>query len=156
MYDPAIRFEAIHRVLFRVEPGAFISGLTRALSSDGPGGDGYALRWYSAAGSGVLTVAAGSIGEFIEKLQTFLDEYVAGTGCGIDYIHGEGALKKLAGESGSVGLELPAMDKSEFFKTVENGALFPKKSFSIGHASDKRYYLECRVITENTERPCRT
>ena len=143
VYDPAVRFEAIHRVLFRVAPEAFVTELTRALPS---GAGGYALRWHSAAGSGELTVAAGSIGEFIERLQTFLDDYVARTGCGIDYIHGDESLKKLAGDSGCVGLEMPAMDKSEFFKTVGNGAIFPKKSFSIGHAGDKRYYLECRRI----------
>ena len=149
VYDPAIRFEAIHRALFRVDPAAFVSELTRALPPTEPGGNGYALSWYSASGSGALTVAAPSIGEFIEKLQSFLDAYVTDTGCGIDYIHGEDALKALAGERGCVGLELQAMDKSEFFKTVENGAIFPKKSFSIGHARDKRYYLECRAITEN-------
>jgi hypothetical protein len=146
VYDPAVRFEAIHRVLFGVDRGAFLSELERALSSDKPGGEEYTLRWSDAAGSGTVTVAACSIGEFIERLQTFLDDYVAGTGCGIDYIHGDDALRKLAGESGCVGLEMPAMDKSEFFKTVENGAIFPKKSFSIGHARDKRYYLECRAI----------
>jgi hypothetical protein len=142
VYDPAISFEAIHRVVFRTDPAALISALQQAL----PAGGGYELHWITASGSGNMTVGASGIGDFIEKLQTFLDDYVRTTGCDIDYIHGEDTVEKLAREQGCVGLLLPTMDKSEFFRTVSAGGLFPKKSFSIGYARDKRYYLECREI----------
>jgi len=46
-------------------------------------------------------------------------------------------------------LVLPAMDKSDFFETVEKSGVFPRKSFSVGHAEDKRYYLECRIISSS-------
>lgn len=143
VYDPAIDFEAIHRVIFNTDPEACVKELKRALPEER---GGYALRWATAAQSGTLTVGAGSIGHFIERLQAFLDDYVKRTGCVIDYIHGDDTALQLASRQNCVGLLLPTMDKSEFFGTVSVGTLFPKKSFSIGHARDKRYYLECRAI----------
>ncbi|SHI23602.1 Protein of unknown function [Sporobacter termitidis DSM 10068] len=147
VYDPAIGFEAIHRVVFGADPLALISEMKNALPLDC---DGYALEWRTADRRGALTVGARSIGDFIERLQSFLDDYVAKNGCAIDYIHGEEAVEKLAARKDCVGFLLPTMDKSEFFGTVSAGALFPKKSFSIGHARDKRYYLECREIRKAT------
>jgi len=109
-------------------------------------GEGYPLRWSMAEGQGTIQVDAPGIGRLIELLQTFLDVYANGTGCEIDYIHGEDSVLSLTKEKGSIGFLLPAMDKSDFFKTVADGGVYPKKSFSIGHARDKRYYLECRAI----------
>lgn len=143
VYDPAIDFEAIHRVIFNTDPEAFVEELKRALPEER---GGYVLRWATVSHRGTLTVGAGSIGHFIERLQAFLDDYVKRTGCAIDYIHGDDTALQLASWPNCVGLLLPTMDKSEFFGTVSAGTLFPKKSFSIGHARDKRYYLECRVI----------
>lgn len=143
VYDPAISFEAIHRVVFNTKPQALLSELEKSVAMDG---DGYKLETVTGDKHGALSIGARSIGNFIEKLETFLDSYVQHTGCVIDYIHGEDSVEKLSAKDGAVGFILPAMDKSEFFKTVADGALFPKKSFSIGHAQDKRYYLECREI----------
>jgi uncharacterized protein (DUF1015 family) len=144
VYDPAISFEAIHRVVFNTKPELLINDLKNALPLTD--GSGYALRLVTAAADHSLKVKAASIGRLIEMLQSFLDDYVKRTGCVIDYIHGEDSVLALTREAGSVGFLLPAMDKSDFFKTVTAGGVFPKKSFSIGHARDKRYYLECRRI----------
>ncbi len=144
VYDPAITFEAIHRVVFETQPDALLAELTEALS--GGEGEAYEIRWVTASGGGGIAVRAGSIGALIARLQTFLDAYVAKNGCIIDYIHGEDSVAELTKKAGSIGFMLPAMDKSDFFKTVIAGGVFPKKSFSIGHARDKRYYLECRAI----------
>jgi hypothetical protein len=143
VYDPAVSFEAIHRVVFKTDPEKLVEEMKRALPLKD---DGYPLQWVTAKSRGALTVGAGSIGSFIELLQTFLDGFVAMTGCGIDYIHGDDSVEQLAAQKDCVGFLFPTMDKSEFFATVAGGALFPKKSFSIGHARDKRYYLECRAI----------
>lgn len=144
VYDPAISFEAIHRVVFETDPDAFLDKLKNDLASTE--GNGYTLRWMTLSAAGSIPVGAKSIGELIGKLQTFLDDYVKSTGCRIDFIHGEESVEMLAKTPESIGLFLPTMDKSDFFKTVLAGGVFPKKSFSIGHARDKRYYLECRAI----------
>ena len=52
----------------------------------------------------------------------------------------------LAAEEGNLSVLMPAFDKRELFRTVLSEGVFPKKSFSIGHARDKRYYLECRKL----------
>lgn len=144
VYDPAISFEAIHRVIFEAAPEALLDKLKKELGSTA--GSGYKLRWLTSSTAGEIHISAGSIGELIGKLQAFLDDYVKSAGCRIDYIHGDKSVELLTKTEGSVGFLLPTMDKSDFFKTVLAGGVFPKKSFSIGHARDKRYYLECRAI----------
>ena len=144
VYDPSIDFEAIHRVVFDVDVNDFVGVLTESM----PSGDDYILRWTARGNSGAIGVAAGCIGDMLTDLQTFLDEYIDRNGCGIDYIHGEEAAVRLAEREKSLGLILPPMDKSELFKTVADRGVFPRKSFSVGHARDKRYYLECRRIND--------
>ena len=63
----------------------------------------------------------------------------------VDYIHGEGVVRRLS-EEGAVGILLPAMKKSDLFKTVIVEGALPRKTFSMGEACEKRYYLECRKI----------
>ena len=145
VYDPAINFEAIHRALFDVDPAEFTRKLTDAM----PAGRDYELRWVSRGQSGVIGISAECIGDMLTALQTFIDSYVNSAGCGVDYIHDADAVIRIAQNERSLGLLLPAMDKSELFATVLGSGVFPKKSFSVGHAKDKRYYLECRMITIN-------
>jgi len=142
VYDPAISFEAIHRVLFNVDAADFISSFENAA----PRGTDYKIRWVTREGCGEIGVKADCIGDMLKTLQCFIDEYVILTGSSVDYIHGEDSTAKLAKESRCLGLILPAMDKSDLFETVALRGVFPKKSFSVGHAKDKRYYLECKKI----------
>ena len=143
VYDPAISFEAIHRVVFGAPPLEVLKEFEAAA----PQGSDYELRWIVKGQSGVTGVKAGCIGSMISSVQAFLDEYVRRTGCRVDYIHGEDSLRRLVEDEDGFGLVLPAMDKSDLFATVAASGVFPKKSFSVGHARDKRYYLECRDIT---------
>ena len=145
VYDPAITFEAIHRVLFGVEPMAAVSALEKAM----PSGTDYELNWVTGEKCGVIGVSADCIGTMLTIMQGFLDDYSKQTGCTIDFIHGEDATINLAQKENCLGLILPAMDKSELFETVSIRGVFPKKSFSVGHARDKRYYLECRKLKVN-------
>jgi hypothetical protein len=64
----------------------------------------------------------------------------------IDYIHGDDEAAEMAARDGCAGILLPRMEKGELFTSVMQSGPFPKKSFSIGHGPDKRYYLECRKI----------
>ena len=84
----------------------------------------------------------------VGSLQQFLDSYIKETGAKIDYIHGAEVIDKLSENDGSIGFILPDMAKSELFPTVICDGALPRKTFSMGHAWDKRYYIECRKITE--------
>ena len=143
VYDPGVIFQPIHRVVFGVDVEKFLEVAVQKLQVP----DGRELE-IAVGGkkAGTIRVRGRSFGGMIEVLQSFIEEYAAMTGGEVDYIHDEESLLKLTEEPGTVGFLLPAMDKAELFKTVISDGVFPKKSFSIGHARDKRYYLECRKI----------
>ena len=84
----------------------------------------------------------------VGSLQQFLDGYLKESGAKIDYIHGTEVVDKLSMNDGSIGFILPDMAKSELFPTVICDGALPRKTFSMGHAWDKRYYIEARKITE--------
>jgi hypothetical protein len=142
VYDPAVEFKAIHRVVFGVDAHAFVRDMERAIGGQGR----YGVEWRSRGGGGGFAVAASCVGDAIEAVQSFIDEVSEKTGCRVDYIHGDDALESLSSAPGNAGIILPAMDKSDFFGTVLSRGVFPRKSFSIGEPRDKRYYLECRKI----------
>ena len=82
----------------------------------------------------------------VGTLQNFLDSYLAQCGGRVDYIHGEQAVAALTAQPNTVGFLLPAMQKEDLFRTVVLDGALPRKTFSMGHAWDKRFYLECRRI----------
>jgi len=142
VYDPAIDFEAIHRVLFNVDAQAYIEAFEKAVQK----GSDYIIKWHIKDKTGEIGIKAQCIGDMMVVMQEFMDQYVKKSGSIIDYIHGDDTTIKLAGEENCLGLILPSMDKSDMFETVALRGVFPRKSFSVGHAKDKRYYLECRRI----------
>ena len=82
----------------------------------------------------------------VGTLQNFLDAYLRENGGEVDYIHGEDVTKELGRKAGNIGFRLPAMSKDQLFKTVIADGVLPRKTFSMGHAADKRYYVEGRKI----------
>lgn len=83
----------------------------------------------------------------VASLQHFLDEWMKShPRAVIDYIHGEDTLCRLAARDGCVGFIFEGMSKSELFPAVEADGVLPRKTFSMGHAADKRFYIECRRI----------
>ena len=167
IYDPAIQFEPIHRVVFGLgfnETLKLLSALpdfssqivatgedlVRLTAEPANGsrfgiisGNCYALVTTSAGGpaGGIATVS----------LQPLLDQAVGGA-LSIDYIHGEDELFRLASgsdtaNSGPVtGILLPPVQKHGFFETVARSGPMPRKSFSMGEAAEKRFYIECRKL----------
>ena len=117
-----------------------ISETTRACSGRTTGSVSFTIE------RGSVKIVNNSLGGLIGAIQKVLDEWEREKGVTVDYIHDEKALEELARQKNSLAIFLPAMDKSDLFATVEKDGVFPKKSFSIGHARDKRYYLECRKI----------
>ena len=83
----------------------------------------------------------------VGTLQAFLDDYIKGCpGAEVDYIHGEASLCALSEKPNAIGFLFDGMEKDQLFKTVLFDGALPRKTFSMGHAEDKRYYLEARKI----------
>lgn len=141
IHDDSQVFEPIHRIMFRVDGNQLMRDLS-ALQ----GSDGYAVQVIHNGREETITLDR-SRGEMaVAVLQPFLDEWLAKNGGQIDYIHGDEELRRLARQEGSVGFLLPPMEKHELFRGVIAGGVLPRKTFSMGHAREKRYYLEGRMI----------
>lgn len=148
IHDSALKFEPIYRVMFRVNPEELIGEL-KAYAA-GLSGDAGEQRIEYIAGESTDTICiAHPVRQLtVGTLQEFLDGYLkAHPEAGIDYIHGEEAVRRLSLEPGSVGFLFSGMGKDELFRTVMFDGALPRKTFSMGHAEDKRYYLECRKIS---------
>ena len=145
LHSPALEFEAINRVIFNTDPEKLLNSLKEyyQINKDGNGQEIEVItneideKWYIE--NPKSNIAVGSI-------QIFLDEYLKNNEGKIDYIHGEETTKNLAKQEGNVGFIFEAMPKNELFKTVILDGSLPRKTFSMGHSYDKRYYLESRKI----------
>ena len=98
-------------------------------------------------GKGLIVVAKPNAQLEVGTLQNALDVVLKATeGATIDYIHGADVVNDLGSKHGNIGFLLPPMEKSAFFRTVVFDGALPRKTFSMGEAHEKRYYLECRKI----------
>ncbi|WP_297289707.1 DUF1015 domain-containing protein [uncultured Flavonifractor sp.] len=147
LHDPALEFEAIHRVLFGVEPEQVLKALLDAFPGAFLGeGEGHVLRYVHGGGQGAVTVPHPAAQLEVGTLQPFLDTYIKERGGRIDYIHGADVARTLAARPGNLAFLLPAMGKDQLFPTVIHDGALPRKTFSMGEAHDKRFYLEARKI----------
>ena len=126
IHEPSLDFEPIHRVIFDTDTSAFASELAA-----------HRTEWEA---------KDKTLGERVTAAESFCHAYIAAHGGYIDYIHGDDTARSLGEKPNCAAVLLPPVEKSGLFLSVlKNGAL-PKKSFSMGNARDKRYYLECRKI----------
>ena len=147
LHDDSLEFEPIHRVLFGVDPGALLADLTAAFPGAYAGtGEGHVLRYVWEGGSGAVTVPQPAHQLPVGTLQAFLDGWLESHPGRLDYIHGADVVRELAARPGNLGFLLPAMAKEELFPTVIHDGVLPRKTFSMGEAQDKRFYLEGRKI----------
>ena len=153
IHDEALKFEPIHRILTGVDPCALLQDWcdycqARSMVSNGlPTADeqvfsvlfdGFELSVAIAHPDGPMPVAT---------LQSYLDDFLARhPDAEIDYIHGDDVLRSLAGAPDAMGFLLPPIDKGTFFQAVQTLGILPRKTFSMGHAHEKRFYMECRKI----------
>lgn len=146
-HDHALQFEPIHRVLFGVQPDQVLEAFKSFYPEAYEGrGEGHVIAYTCAEHTGFLTVPNPKVQLAVGTLQTFLDAYVQEYGGEVDYIHGDDVTDELGGKAGNIGFKLPAMGKEQLFKTVMTDGVLPRKTFSMGHAQDKRYYVEARRI----------
>lgn len=149
IHDKGLDFEPIHRVIFNISGEEFIAKAKEYFKDSGIELDGGASGKQSFTvvtdGSKDVTVtlanpphtlAVGSVQMMIDAL-----------GLECDYIHGEDSVRNLA-TSGNTGVLVPAISKDTFFGTVEKEGVFPRKTFSMGEAFEKRFYLEAKKIVK--------
>ena len=147
LHDASLEFEPIHRVVFGVDPEELLAALLRYYPGAHMGpGEGHSLSFVHQNGAGVVTVPSPTHQLPVGTLQAFLDEYVLSRNCSVDYIHGDDVTRELGAKRGNIGFLLPAMGKEELFPTVIHDGVLPRKTFSMGEAHDKRFYLEARKI----------
>ena len=151
LHDASLEFEPIHRLVFGAKPEELLSALVEyypgAQRDDGAGG--HKLAYVYGENQGVVSVPDPAAQLPVGTLQNFLDWYLARhKGVRVDYIHGEDVVRKLAAQPDTVGFLLPAMGKEELFPTVIRDGVLPRKTFSMGEAHDKRFYLEARKIRD--------
>ncbi len=145
LHSEALRFEAIHRIVTGVEPKVLLDKLTARLKlSDEP-----AEQKITVVQKGVhrdLYIHQPLSKLSVGSLQTALDELLPELGGKVDYIHGTDVIDRLSQADNAVGFLLEDMGKEELFPTVIVDGALPRKTFSMGHAADKRYYIEARKI----------
>ena len=165
VHDDGLAFEPIHRVLFGLKKDLFAE-LEKTFGANytyTPVADGADMtqRVDSAKGKnqviglvgggkqfGVIEIADPSSNLAVGTIQSFLDTFLKNGGADrIDYVHGEDVVERLALQSGNAGFYLAGMHKSELFKTVILDGALPRKTFSMGEAHEKRFYMEARKIS---------
>lgn len=142
LFDQSLEFEPIHRLVTKTNPVELIGFLQHEIGCK----EGYPIPWVSGSERGYLFVKVLDGDLPLTVLQDALDKWVRGHSGEIDYIHGEKSLIDLTMETDSVGFILPKIEKEHFFQKIGDSGVMPRKTFSIGHAEEKRYYLESRVI----------
>lgn len=161
IYDEGLTFEPIHRVLFNCNPGKIISLVSEKLdgaiieeadraalevnvkNSKGDFGFVYKIdgrQRYSRISTEITDLA-------VSRLQPVIDEFISKyKEIEIDYIHGSEEVFRLGSKEGAVTILLPPIAKGSFFDTISGRGPLPRKSFSMGEADEKRFYLECRRL----------
>ena len=157
IHDEGLPFHPIHRLLFNVEMSHLKHAMEQRLGGVFRPGDvtprqegaRHSLGYVFPSGKGNFVFERPGNRMTVEFFQEFLDDYLAGhQGITIDYIHGEEALETMASAPGNAGFLLPEVSKETFFSRIVTVGVYPRKTFSIGEAPEKRYYLEARKLLQ--------
>ncbi len=148
LHDSALEFDAIHRVVFDVNPEHLLASLYEEYQISDNAEQTFSV--ITADGKKKIGIANPSSNLTVGTLQKFLDKYIDKNGGRVDYIHGADVVERLGSEPGNIGFLLPVIEKNDLFPTVIRDGVLPRKAFSMGHAWDKRFYLEARRISKNS------
>ncbi|MDQ2085677.1 DUF1015 domain-containing protein [Herbivorax sp. ANBcel31] len=167
VHDDGITFEPIHRVVFNVDNNDIFNSMkkffntseifiekfdsldmvNKKIEESSKNNSIHTFGFVNSEGYGSISVKDPSHNLETGTLQSFLDNYIKeNEQVKIDYIHGEDVVTKLGAKEKNIGFYLPTMDKHDLFKTVIVDGVLPRKTFSMGEAEEKRFYLECRKI----------
>ncbi len=145
LHSPALEFEAIHRVLFDVDVKDLLDNLYNYYDIN-EDGHGQKIELITKDFDKTLYISNPKSNIAVGSIQIFLDEYLKNHKGKIDYIHGDNVTKELGSKENNIGIIFEPMAKEELFKTVILDGALPRKTFSMGHSHDKRFYLEARKI----------
>ncbi len=142
IHDEAQQFAPIHRVIAKTNPTRLLAYLAKVCTGE----EICPIPWFSGSEQGVLELGMQPGQLPLAVLQQALDAYLAENPGEIDYIHGDDVVKQLAQEKDALGFLVPGIEKNQFFQSIVTDGILPRKTFSMGHAQEKRYYLEARKI----------
>lgn len=153
VHSPAIEIEPIHRVVFGVGAKELYAALDAWDQQQGSSTtmSDQRLRLADAHGESAVALANPPAPLTVGSVEAFLADFLpAHPGVTVDYIHGESTALALASDPAkpATAILLPDFAKADLFKGVVLGGVLPRKTFSMGHAEEKRYYIECRRIKE--------
>jgi len=163
VHDEGLEFEPIHRVLFGLKKDLFVelkktfgdnfrytevaNGKEMTQRVDSAADGNQAIGLVASGKFGVIEISNASSNLAVGTIQAFLDAFLKDGGAEkIDYVHGADVVERLALQAGNAGFYLAGMHKSELFKTVILDGALPRKTFSMGEAREKRFYMEARKI----------
>ncbi len=176
IHDQGLQFEPIHRVVFDVEPAQLLESLqthfgnncsihrfeneqqmkqqsaaaNKSAAADKSaaeqGQQNHIIPFVDENGYGYIQIEKPPFTLELATLESFLTDYLEKTGGKVDFIHGDDVVKELGQETGNMGFFFPPIDKHSLFKTIIFDGALPRKTFSMGEADEKRFYLETRKI----------
>ena len=160
IFDEGLMFEPIHRVFFGLDRKGFDRALEAFCSSvrkqDAASLDDAVTAINEKPGRFALTDSSGTVTVYETEgtakslsawtIQSVIDKLLEENACRVDYIHGKSETVALSREEGNIGIILPDIHKETFFEAILRDKAYPRKTFSIGHAEEKRYYMEARRI----------
>lgn len=161
VHDKSLEIEPIHRVMFGVQEEEFLAAMVTYYEEHGcevnvregdraPYADAehHVFSVYNGTDTQCVEVVHPVWGIAAATIQNFLDDYLLQhPECKIDYIHGEDPVKDLSKREGNIGILLPDVEKKDLFIGVVKDGVLPRKTFSMGEANEKRYYMECKKLT---------
>ena len=145
LHSDALEFEPIHRVIFDTDVDKLVNDLYKYYDINEDGNGEY-FELVTKDMDKKLYIANPKSNISVGSIQIFLDEYLKDNKGKLDYIHGDETTRNMGREEGNVAILFEAMPKEELFRTVILDGALPRKTFSMGHSYDKRYYLESRKI----------
>jgi len=164
IHDQGLQFEPIHRVIFNVKPEQLLNDMQEYFSgncsierfnnitemkSKAAAVDNdqlHIIPFNDADGYGYIQISNPQYTLELASLESFLNDYLDKTGGKVDFIHGDDVVNELGVKAGNMGFFFPPISKHSLFKTIIFDGALPRKTFSMGEADEKRFYLEARKI----------
>lgn len=164
IHDQGLQFEPIHRVIFNLNPDQLLTDMQthfagnctvnrcdneadmKAKSAAAKGDNVHIIPFNDASGYGFIQINNPEFTLELATLESFLNDYLETTAGKLDFIHGDEVVNELGVKEGNMGFFFPPISKHSLFKTIIFDGALPRKTFSMGEADEKRFYLEARRI----------
>jgi hypothetical protein len=164
IHDEGLQFEPIHRIIFNVNPDQLLTDMQqhfagncsinrsgdeadmKAQAEAAKGDNVHIIPFNDASGYGFININNPAFTLELATLESFLNDYLEKTGGKVDFIHGDDVVNELGVQEGNMGFFFPPISKHSLFKTIIFDGALPRKTFSMGEADEKRFYLEARKI----------